>query len=400
MEPCATPCAGRLFSSDFLLKKILAFASARERNSRVFARLPRVCRAFRRCFASLLGEEEAGGAMLAAAVEDSLYRSNLQLHLPCARDYTRRLHNRLLRITTEGALSAERLCEDLMTTAFELIYDEAASLPQLLLKAAAGVAYTAALRNKFKFEVYRRGFYESDFDFIPRSLSVVRAEVRNVAARVMHTASRRSRAQAAARAREVARMVAHTVATYLGPSAAPTRSVIMWCGLQVEFKLNLPNTARGCTGLPAALSILCIRWLSATNSVDFPALRILAALDMSRTSHENYAAAIRTLFTLPPGRSVSPRECDILLCMMAAVQEALHRSGAEDSAGNLKETVLRDILMSCWSYYSAATLLYDIPRPLALCLGWEGSAGMLRGLYALWDRRCKSPDCGKWRTLL
>ena len=358
-----------------------------------FRVLRRVCRRFRGVLDGILMEKEAGGNLLAAAVQCRVHLGIWMHHRRCTTwGYTADLHKGLLTIAAE-AKTAEELCELLINITYES--PPSPTLTRMLMVAAAGVAYDPEHRERLR----QLEADDSQTNFSPLSVELVgvataRKLVREVAASIMVLAGRRGRARLT---RESASATRWLVDSVIVDPADPNISIIAWAGLQENFGAILDRDPKRKI-FPDRLRSLCIRWLLAT-SVEAPpasiaaafgmapfgtALKFLMAVDLSRPLQDSLEAATALCADTALAH-------DTALAVMMTVVLDEYRRAATNPWEPKPKPCLTGIMLAFWKQFG-----YNRLPPLLACTIGEQMAVRV---YRASDFHCSSPDCGYWALL-
>lgn len=357
-----------------------------------FRLLRGVCRGFRDVLDGILMEKEAGGDILAAAVQCRLHLGIWMHHRGCTWGYTIDLHKCLLKIAAE-AETTDELCEQLINITFES--PPVPALKRMLVSVVAGVAYTPEHRKRLREledDDAQRDFAPLDVE--PLDLATARKLVRKAAASIMETAGRRGRALLTRESAESTRILVDSIIDRLDP-ADPNMSIITWAGLHDRFGAILDRDPKQ-KSIPDQLRRLCIRWLLAA-SVERPpslistavcaapfgaALKFLMAVDLSRPLQDTLEAA-----TALCAADTALGDADTALAIMMAVVQDAYRHATADAVWRPKPS-LSGIMLSFWKRFGIDSL----PSMVAFAISELLCVRVHLDSYF----RCSSPDCGYW----
>jgi hypothetical protein len=357
-----------------------------------FRLLRGVCREFRDVLDGILMEKEAGGDIIAAAIQCRLHLSIWMHHRGCTWGYTIDLHECLLKIAAE-AETTDELCERLINITFES--PPVPALKRMLVSVVAGVAYTPEHRKRLRELEYDGDFAPLDVELL--DMATARKLVRKAAASIMETAGRRGRARLSRESAESTRILVDSVIDYLDPSD-PNMSIIAWAGLHDRFGAILNRDPKR-EIIPDRLRRLCIRWLLAA-SIEGPpsliaaavcaapfgaALKFLMAVDLSRPLQD--ATALCATDTALGATDTALGAADTALAIMMATVQDVYRYAA-CPVWRPKQPRLTSIMLEFWTRFD----INSLPPILAYAISQRMCVRVHQDSYFC----CSSPDCGYW----
>jgi len=375
-----------------------------------FRLLRGVCREFRDVLDGILMEKEAGGDIIAAAIQCRLHLSIWMHHRGCTWGYTIYRHECLLKIAAE-AKTTDELCERLINITFES--PPVPALKMMLISVVAGLAYTPEHRKRLRELEYDEDLAPLDVELL--DLATARKLVRKAAASIMETAGRRGRARLTRESAESTRILVNSVIDYLDP-ADPNMSIIAWAGLHDRFGAILDRNPKR-EIIPDRLRRLCIRWLLAA-SIEGPpsliaaavcaapfgaALKFLMTVDLSRPLQDTFEVAtalcaadtalgaadtaLGATDTALGATDTALGATDTALAIMMATVQDVYRYAAYP-VWSPKQPRLTSIMLEFWTRFD----INSLPPILAYAISQRMCVRVHQDSYF----RCSSPDCGYW----